>query len=53
MLKNPAIEDFLKEIGVVPESFNFPSRQSVAWRFDEFLDQNDEITQLLDIFYVG
>ena len=58
MLKNPAIEDFLKEIKVVPESFKFPSRQTVTRRLDEFLDdegkaQNDDITQLLDFFCLG
>ena len=58
MLKNPAIEDFLKEIKVVSESFKFPSRQTVTRRLDEFLDdegkaQNNDITQLLDFFCLG
>jgi len=39
MLQNPAMEEFLVELDVVPEGFRFPSRRTVTRRLDEFLDE--------------
>jgi len=39
MLQNPAMEEFLVELDVVPEGFRFPSRRPVTRRLDEFLDE--------------
>ena len=39
MLQNPAMEEYLVELGVVPENFKFPCRQTVTKRLDAFLDE--------------
>jgi hypothetical protein len=43
MISNPAVEDLLKELGVVPSDFiNFPSRQTVTRKLDTILEADDK-----------
>jgi len=39
MLQNPAMEEYLVELEMVPGDFKFPSRSTVTKRLDEFLDE--------------
>jgi len=42
MLQNPAMEEFLAELDVVPTEFKIPGRMSVMRRVDEFLENEDK-----------
>jgi len=55
MLQNPAMEEYLVELEVVPGDFKFPSRRTVTKRLDDFLDeegasQDSHVREILPFF---
>ena len=58
MLDNPAISEFLKELGIISENFKLPSRRTVTRRLDEFLvaeekEQTDKVISSLEFYGVA
>jgi hypothetical protein len=55
MLQNPAMEEYLVELEVVPGDFKFPSQRTVTKRLDDFLDeegasQDSHVREILPLF---
>ena len=55
MIQNPAVAAYLTELGVTPQGFKYPSRQTVTRRTDlilekESVDEVAEFTKRVDFF---
>ena len=58
MIQNPAVSAYLMELGVTPQGFKYPSRQTVTRRTDLFLEKESadevaEFTKRVDFFCAG